>query len=80
MPCPGCFTPGKETRYPLYWRQGGSQVLSGRVLKTSLPPGFDPGTAQPVAIRCTAYTILALQTESKIFSVRDIKAYWGVVA
>jgi hypothetical protein len=77
MPRPGYFTPRKETRSPLYLRQGGSQGLSGRVLKTSPPPGFDPGTAQPLAIRCTDYTILALHTAIKIFSMRDIKAYWG---
>jgi hypothetical protein len=28
-PRPGRFTPGKETRYPLYRRRGGSQDRSG---------------------------------------------------
>jgi len=31
------FTPGKETRYPLYRRLGGPQGRSGRVLKISPP-------------------------------------------
>jgi hypothetical protein len=39
---PGRFTPGKETRYPLYMRLGGTQGGSGWVLKISPPPGFDP--------------------------------------
>jgi len=32
---PGRFTPGKETRYPLYWRLGGPQGRSGRVRRIS---------------------------------------------
>ena len=35
MPRPGCFTPGKETRYPLYRRLGGPQGRSGPVRKIS---------------------------------------------
>ena len=42
--------PGK-TRYPLYRRLGGPQGRCERVRKISLPPGFDPRTAQPVAFR-----------------------------
>jgi len=41
---PGCFTPRKETHYPLYRRLGGPQDQSGRVRKILLPPGFDPRT------------------------------------
>jgi hypothetical protein len=52
---PGRFTPGKETRYPLYRRLGGPQGRSGRVRKVSPPPGFDPQTLQPVASRYTDY-------------------------
>ena len=52
-PRPGRFTPGKETRYPLYRRLGGPQGRSGRVLKISPPPGFDPWTVQLVASRYT---------------------------
>ena len=40
-----------KTRYPLYRRLGGPQSRSGRVRKTSPPPGFDPRTVQPVARR-----------------------------
>ena len=47
---PGRFTPGKETRYPLYRRLGGPQGRSGRVWKISPPPGFDLWTVQPVAL------------------------------
>jgi hypothetical protein len=50
-PCPGRFTPGKENRYPLYMRLGGSQGRSGRVRKISPSLGFDPRTVQHVAIR-----------------------------
>ena len=49
----GRFTPGKETRYPLYRRLGGPQGRFGRVRKTSPPSGFDFRTVQPVASRCT---------------------------
>ena len=49
-PRPGRFTPGK-TRNPLYRRLGAPQGRSGRVLKISAPPGFDPRTAQSVASR-----------------------------
>jgi hypothetical protein len=51
----GCFTPGKETRYPLHRSLSGPQGSSGRVRKTSPPPGFDPPTVQPVASRYTDY-------------------------
>ena len=49
MPRPGCFTPGKETQYPLYRRLGGPQGRSGQVRKISPQPGFNPWTIQPVA-------------------------------
>ena len=51
-PRSGCFTPGKETRYPLYRRLGGSQGRSGRMRKLSPPPELDLCTVQSVAIRC----------------------------
>jgi len=47
----GRFTPGIETRYPLYRRLDGSQDRSGGMRKICLPPGFDPRTAQPIASR-----------------------------
>ena len=40
IPRPGRFTPGKETRYPLYRRLGGPQFRSGRVRKISPPTGI----------------------------------------
>jgi hypothetical protein len=46
------LTPGK-TRYSLSRRLGGPQGRSGRVRKTSSPPGFDPRTVQSVASRYT---------------------------
>ena len=54
-PRPGRFTPGKETRHPLYRRLGGPQGRSGRVRNISPPPEFDPRTVQPVASRYTDY-------------------------
>ena len=44
----GRFTPGKETRYPLYRRLGGPQGHSGRVRKISPSPTFDSRTVNPV--------------------------------
>ena len=52
-PRPGRFTPGIETRYPLYRRLGGPQGRSGRLRKISPPPGFDPRIVQPMADRYT---------------------------
>jgi hypothetical protein len=47
---PAALPPG-ITRYPLYRRLGRLQGRSGRVLKISPPPGFDPRTVQLVASR-----------------------------
>jgi hypothetical protein len=49
---PAALPPGM-TRYPLYRRLGRPQGQSGRVLKISPPPGFDPQTVQLVASRYT---------------------------
>jgi hypothetical protein len=49
--------PPGMTRYLLYRRLGRSQGRSGRVLKVSPPPGFDPRTVQLVASRYTDYAI-----------------------
>jgi len=57
-PRPGCFNPGKETRYPLCWGLGGPQCRSGRVRKISPTPGFDPRTVQSVASCSSDYAIL----------------------
>ena len=54
-PRPGRSNPGKESRYQLYKRLGGSEGRSGWVLKISSPPAFDPPTFQPVASRHTDY-------------------------
>jgi len=50
-PHPGRFTPGKETRYPLYKRLGGSQGRFKRVWKMSTVPEFESRNVQPVASR-----------------------------
>jgi hypothetical protein len=65
MPRPGRFTPGKETRYPLYRGLGGPQGQSERVAKISPPPGFDPRTVQPVASRCTDIAVSCQHSNSK---------------
>ena len=49
---PTALPPGK-TRYPLCRGLGGTQGQSGRMRTISPPPGFDPRTVQPVAIRYT---------------------------
>ena len=40
IPCPSCFTPRKETWYPLYRRLGGPHGQSGWVQKISPPTGI----------------------------------------
>jgi hypothetical protein len=57
-PPAGRFSPGKETRYPLYRRPSGPQGRSGRLRKLSPTPGFDPRTVQPLASRYTEYAVL----------------------
>jgi hypothetical protein len=52
-PRPSRFTPGEETRYPLYRRLCGPQSRSGRVRKISSQLGFELRTAQLVASRYT---------------------------
>ena len=47
---PAALAPGK-TRYPLSKRLGEPHGQAGQVRKISPPPGFDPWTVQPVAIR-----------------------------
>jgi hypothetical protein len=55
----GHFTPRNGTRYCiLYRRLSGPQVRSGRVRKLLPSPELDPQTVQPVASRCTDYTVL----------------------
>ena len=59
MPHPNQFTPGKETRYPLYKRLGGPQDRSRYVRQNSPPPGFNLRTVQPVTCRYTYYAFPA---------------------
>jgi hypothetical protein len=51
--------PPRMTRYPLNRRLGGPPGRSGRVRRTSPPPGFDPRTVQPVTSLSTDWTIPA---------------------
>jgi hypothetical protein len=51
---PAALPPGK-TRYPLYRRLGGPQMR-----KVSSPPGFHPGTVQPIASRYTDWAFPVL--------------------
>jgi hypothetical protein len=69
-PRPGCFTPGKDSRYPFYRRLGGAQGLSGRVRKISPPPGFDPRTVQPVASHYTywAFPTHRLKHDARLYT------------
>jgi bacteriorhodopsin len=53
----------------LYRRLGGPQGWSGRVRKISPPPGFDPRSVQPVAIR---YTDWAISTPVTIITITII--------
>ena len=50
-----------KTRYQLYRRLGGPHGRSGRMRKTSTPPGFDPPIVQPVATRYTDCAIPTLR-------------------
>jgi len=66
---PGRSLPPGRTQYPLYRRLGGPQGRSGQVRKISLPPGFDPWTAQPVASRytdCTTRPTCSARRQHKI--------------
>jgi hypothetical protein len=66
--------PPVMTLYPLYRRLGSPQGRSGRVLKISPPPEFDPRTVQLVASRCTDYaslTVLYTYAISNVTAQRD---------
>jgi hypothetical protein len=70
----------RHNRYPLYRRLGGPQGRSGRLLKISLQPTFDPRTFQPVARRYTDWAILAHGVDGR--STNEYAAlvewYWQV--
>jgi hypothetical protein len=55
---PAALPPGM-TWYQLYRRLGGPWGRSGRVLKISSPPGFDPRTVQLLASHYTDWAIPA---------------------
>jgi hypothetical protein len=55
---PVALSPGMIL-YSLYRRLGGPHDRSGRVLKISSQPVFDPRTVQPVASRYTDWAIPA---------------------
>ena len=57
-PSPGRFNLGKDT-VPFVWEAGWAQGRSGRVRKTSPPPGFDPWNVQPISSRYTDWAIPA---------------------
>ena len=59
---PAALLPGK-IQYPLYRRLDRPQGRSGRVRKILPPPGFDPRTVQPIAIRYTDCDIAARTTD-----------------
>ena len=59
MPCPGCFTPGKETQYPLHKKLVGPHGNPGQMWRISPPPGFDPHISQPVASSYNNQALLA---------------------
>jgi hypothetical protein len=63
---PAALLPGM-TRYPLYSRLGWPQDRSGRVLKISPPPGFDPWTVHLAASRYTDYAIHTMLTLLSVF-------------
>jgi len=50
MPCPGCFSPGKESQYPLHgaWWATGTVWMGAKNLT---PLGFNPWAIELVA-RC----------------------------
>lgn len=56
--CSSHFTPWKNSQYGLWRMLGGPQGGSGRRLKISHPPGFEPQTVQPVARHYTYYVML----------------------
>ena len=58
-PRPGHFTPGKETRHPLYKRLARTRRRYGQARKYSPLTGFKPRTAQPVTSRYTDWAIPA---------------------
>jgi hypothetical protein len=76
------FTPGKEIRYLLNKRLGGTKSRSASVRKakkkkkkkkTLFLPGFEPWTIQPVASRCTDYANSAPNNFHKRLNIRELR-------
>jgi hypothetical protein len=72
VPCLGHLTPGLETWYPLYRRQGGPQGYCEWVQKILCPPGFDSWIVQPIASFYTDYAILAYNIVWEVLIAFDI--------
>jgi hypothetical protein len=54
----------------LYRKVGGPRAVLGGCLKTSLPPGFDTQTVQPVPSRYTDGAILAYIHRRENFKIK----------
>ena len=75
------------TRYVLHKRLGRPQGRSGRVLKTSPPPGFDPRTVPTTLFRPTPceerrefYVVLCLITATNTYLERNYQVKIGRVS
>ena len=66
------FTPGKETRYPLYRRLGGPRGRFGQVREISSQPGFDPRTVQSVASGHRVCTVPAHSSLPKLKKKKSV--------
>ena len=64
------FTPGKDP-IPIDRSMGRPQGRYGQVQKISMPPGFDPRIAQPVASR---YTVYATRPTSKTYRHYEVRS------
>ena len=60
IPCPGHYTMGKKTWYPLYRRLIGPWDQPGHVQKILLPPGLKPGTKPPMLSQLPTDQLLLL--------------------
>jgi hypothetical protein len=79
-PRPGRFTPGTETRCPLYRRLRGLQGRSGRVVNISSTPELNPRNIQNTASRCTDWAIAAHITvfeQTWVKSCTSTGSTWG---
>jgi hypothetical protein len=64
--------PGNRLGTYCYRRLGGPQGMSERVEKVSPPPGFDPRTVQPAAIKLFRPIINTVVAETK----GSVPFYW----